>query len=166
MLARKAVAKKRAIFLSKSIIFDTGAIIELFNKDSTNISDQIENHLADKPHSSRIVYEPNLVELIYLLIKKYKSLSPKDIKTNLDHFGIEIYPVPEDYSKKIHSGYFSFTYKDVFDYADFFMCASALRLGSTEILTVDRDDLPNALSAAVKIFASKGESSVKLIRFS
>lgn len=162
---RNSAKKRRMIFLSKPIVFDTSAIIDLFNKNNTSIAEQIEGHLNERPNSPRIVYEPNLVELIYLLIKKRKSLTPKDLKTNLDHFGIEILPVPDDYSKKIHSGYFSLNYKDVFDYADFFMCSAALRLGATEILTRDRDDLPNALSQAMKIFASKGQASAVLISF-
>ena len=151
--------------MSSPIVFDTGAIIELLNKSDTRIAVQIEEFLKDKPHSPRVIYEPNLVELFYLLVKKHKLLCPSDIKINLDHFAIEIYPVPENYTNKIHEGYFSLNYKAVFDYADFFMCAAALRYGKSTILTVDRDDLPNALSTAMKIFASSGESTAQLIPF-
>ena len=151
--------------MSKLIVFDTGAIIELFNKSDTIISDQIEKYLEDKPHSPRILYEPNLVELIYKLVKKEKLLSPYDIKINLDHFSIEICPVPDEYSKKIHAFYFSLTYKANFDYADFFMCAAALRYENSTILTVDRDDLPNALLTAMRFFAPNGESTVQLIPY-
>lgn len=152
--------------MSKPIIFDTGALIALFNKSEAAVATQIQSHLDKQPHSARFVYEPNLVELFYLLVKRDRMMAPKDVKTNLDHFAVEVCPVPNEVSAKINGAYMTITYKAVFDYADFYMCAAAAsRFPSSEILTVDRDDLPLALSTALGFFASEGKSTVQLIPF-
>ncbi len=152
--------------MSSPIIFDTGALIALFNKNEAAIGSQIESHISKKPHSPRFVYEPNLVELFYLLVKRDKLMAPSAVKTNLDHFGIEICPVPPDVSAKISGAYMTITHKSVFDFADFYMCAAvALRFPNSEILTVDRDDLPLALKTALEFFAGDGRASIQLVPF-
>ncbi len=152
--------------MSNPIIFDTGALIGLFNKSEAPLGMQIETYIEKKPHSPRLVYEPNLVELFYKLVKKGRLLTPRDVKTNLEHFAIEIYPVPHDESEKIRESFMTINHKAVFDYADFYMCsAAALRTPTSEILTVDRQDLPLALTTALEFFARHGNTSVQLIPF-
>jgi predicted nucleic acid-binding protein len=151
--------------LSKPLIFDTGALVALFNKNEASIAELIEAHIHLNPHSARFVYQPCLVELLYKLVKKEKLLTPAQVKINLDHYGIEIYPLPIENSVAINSAYFSLTYKTVFDYADFYMCSAALRFPQSEILTVDRQDLPNALAEAMRNFSNNAEHFSQLVPF-
>lgn len=152
--------------MSRPIIFDSGALIALFNKNESEIAKEIEEHIRRRPHSPRIVYEPNMVEIFYRLIKKDKLMAPRDVQTNFDHFGIEIFHPPTAVSEDIMKAYMSISYKAGFDYADFYMCSAAVtRFSDSEILTVDREDLPLALTRALEFFAATGASHVQLFPF-
>lgn len=152
--------------MSRPIIFDTGALIALFNKAEVEIANKIHLVLDQNPHSARLIYEPSLVELFYYLVQKHKVMTPQNVGQNLSALGIELQPVPPDFSIKICQYYFTIDYKCPFDYADFFMCCSALRFRDSKILTVDRDDLPLALGEATKQFLLQGDNVPQIIPFS
>jgi predicted nucleic acid-binding protein len=151
--------------LSSPLIFDTGALIALFNKAEKETASEINLFLDKNPHSPRLVYEPSLVELFYFLVQKHKVMTPRNVGQNLSALGIELQPVPPEYSIQISQAYFAIDFKCPFDYADFFMCCSALRFADSKILTVDHDDLPLALGEAIKHFSLHGIHHSQIVPF-
>lgn len=93
-------------------------------------------------------------------------MAPNDIRINLDHYSNEVMPEPDQTSIKITDSYMVLTYKAVYDFADYYMCSAALlQFTESQIFTVDRTDLSNALSDASKVFANDKKKFCQLIQF-
>lgn len=143
-----------------AIFFDTGPLLSLFNKSEKTIVEVALSHVDKYPHAARLIVTPSLVELFY---KLRKVISPKDIRIGLDAYGIKLFSngsvfegnVFDDYSKKSHThGY---------DYADYFLCRAALLLPVAHILTIDRDDFPNAYGSAYTDIKPKEPRNIQII---
>lgn len=152
------------IFLSnpQAAFFDTGVLIALFNKSEKDVADAVYEHLDKLPHASRHVVGPSMVELFYKL-RKGKLVSPRDVLKNLDHLGITLFPVTPVQDADIFSSYCEISYKNEFDYADYYICRTALFFSKAEVLTIDRKDLPLALYKAQEHI--KSTSCVQLVPF-
>jgi predicted nucleic acid-binding protein len=144
---REGTQRKASLSKPAAVFFDTGPLISLFNINPSekHIVSQTFEHLDKLPHASRHIVGPSLVELFY---KLRKLMSPKDVKRNLDAVGITLFPVVPKIESEILSSYCEINYKNEFDYADFFLCRAALFFKHSQILTIDRDDLPLAFSKA------------------
>lgn len=132
--------------MSSPIFLDTGILIAQFSSGhyEEKIRQSTEEILKQNPHSSRHTVEPCYVELFY---KLRKAVSPKDIETNLAHWGVTLFPVEP---AKVLESFFLISHKAQFDFADYYLCCAALQLPKSIILTIDRDDFPLALYYAQK----------------
>jgi hypothetical protein len=131
------------------LFLDTGPVVALFNKGEEEIAAKTEKLLEEYNFCSRHIVIPNLVELFYM-IKQRTKMTPVDVWKNFDHLGIIPLPVPEDLSQAILKMYFGIPLKNAFDFADFYLCCAALQFKYSLIVTIDREDLPLALSWAQK----------------
>ena len=142
----------------QALFFDTGVLVALFSRDPPErpTADAVLAYIRKYPHASRHVVFPSLVELFY---KTLHELSPKDVRTNLDALAITVFPPGPSEEKLIFGSYTSSGYKGEFDFADYFVCRAALMFPHSEVLTIDRRDLPLALSRATQhVFENHGVS--------
>lgn len=160
------VRKLRTIFLSSPdpIFLDTGILIGLCNTQEEILANKIIDFLGSRPQAPRLFVEPCLVEFFYKM-KKIGKIVPKDLQTNLDSIGAVTFPLLPQESDRILKSYFQLTYKNNFDYADYFLCCSALQFSKSTLLTIDRRDLPLALAAAQKSGINSASHSLQLIPF-
>ena len=71
-----------------AIFFDTGIVLSFFNTAEQNIANAALEHIESYPLSARHILTPNLVELFY---KLRKVISPKDVRSGLDSYGIFLF---------------------------------------------------------------------------
>lgn len=140
-------SKRNCLKNPDTIFFDTGVAIALFNKAENKITEHALIHINSFPHAARLIVTPSLVELFY---KLRKTISPKDIRIGLEAYGVFLFPVGADYEKKIYEGYCKSSHTHGYDFADYYLCRAALLTLNSQILTIDRDDFPNAYGAAYK----------------
>lgn len=145
-----------------AILFDTGPLLALFNKSEKNTAEAVLSHVDQYPHAARLIVTPSLVELFY---KLRKVISPKDIRTGLEAYGIKLFSDGTAFESQVFEGYCKVSHTHAYDYADYFLCRSALLLPVAHILTIDRDDFPNAFGAAYTDTAIVNNSSVQIIPF-
>jgi predicted nucleic acid-binding protein len=154
--------KLRNRFLSnpQAIFFDTSILVGFFNKNKTEekIAD-LALQFADRfPHASRHIVTPCLVELFF---KTQKVISPKDIRKNLSLLHIELYPTNEKREIELYEKYCESTYKNEYDFADFYMCSVSLDFNIVEILTLDKDDIALAMSRAYSVSTRKSNFHIR-----
>ncbi|MFZ3229833.1 MAG: hypothetical protein WA160_06485 [Pseudobdellovibrio sp.] len=147
--------------MSSPIFLDTGLLIAHCsnNKTEANRVLEAEKIFQKNPHSSRHTVEPCLVELFYK-VRKHTQISPKDVKTHLNHWAVTPFPVD---ASKILEKYLLISHKAQFDFADFYLCCAALHVSRSIILTIDRNDFPLALSYAQKSKLFPESNVVQLI---
>ena len=143
-----------------AIFLDTGILLALFNSKEQEIADKALNHLEPFPHAARLVTTPCLVELFY---KLRKLLSPKDTHAGLETFGIELLAHDPAFEKKVFKDYCLINHPNSFDYADYFLCRSALLFPHSLILTIDRNDFPNAFGMAYKDREYKDHNDTRIV---
>lgn len=156
------------IFLSKELFFlDTSVLIALSN---INPTEDVFRKKAEAFLNSGRAYSvhttlPCMVEFLYRT-KKSRKMSPKDVRTNLTHYGVTPMSTSETYSNEILDKYLSINYKNAFDFADFYLCSVAFQFPKSAILTTDSRDLPLAYSKSFELFPqwSKNKSSLELCR--
>lgn len=131
------------------IFLDTGALIALIsnNKSEKERFEKIDSFLKKKPHNPRFITQPCLVELFYKICQKGK-IKPSVVGINLSHYDIELFSVSSSIEQMILESYYKVGQANSFDYADYFLCHSALRFPISDILTIDSRDLPIAYARA------------------
>ncbi len=144
------------------IFLDSGILIGLCNKQEQALADRTLDFLASQLRFPRLFVDPCLVEFFYKM-KKLKVMSPRDMKKNFDMLSAVSFPVDHATSQKILNTYFDLNFKNEFDYADYFLCCSALQFPKSRILTIDRDDLPLALSAAYRSGLYSQDNLIQLL---
>ena len=92
-------------------------------------------------------------------------MSPLYVQKNLDLLGITFFPISYAQELNFFNSYCEIPYKNEFDYADYFICRAALEFKSSQVLTIDRDDLPLALTKAYEKQNPKSKSDLHLIPF-
>jgi hypothetical protein len=145
-----------------AIFFDTGIVLSFFNKAEQSIAAAALEHIDRYPHTARHILTPNLVELFY---KLRKLISPKDVYSGLDSYGINLFSESSTFEKVVFKDYCKINYTHSFDYADYFLCRTALLLPCAQILTIDKNDFPNAYGTAYNDRNYKGHIDVHLITF-
>jgi predicted nucleic acid-binding protein len=146
----------------QAFFFDTSILVGLFNKNKTeeNLAEKAFQYMGQYPHASRHIVTPCLAELFY---KTRKFISPTDIRKNLRILNIELYPASEAREKALYESYCESTYKNEYDFADFYISGIALDFDPVEILTLDTDDIALAMSRAYA--ASTRKSRIQITPF-
>jgi hypothetical protein len=146
----------------EAIFFDTGIVLSLFNSAEQNIASAALEHIEGYPHSARHILTPNLVELFY---KLRKVISPKDVHSGLASYGINLFSEGSIFEKGVFKDYSKINHTHGFDYADYFLCRTALLLPCAHILTIDKNDFPNAYGTAYNDRTHKEHTDIQLITF-
>lgn len=144
----------------QAFFFDASILVGFFNKNKSEekLADQAFEYANGFPHAARLIVTPCLIELFF---KTQKVIAPKDIRHNLNLLNIEIYPTKEVREKSIFESYCETTYKNEYDYADFYMCIVSLDFDPVEILTLDKDDIGLAMSRAFQASNRKSAFHVR-----
>ncbi len=88
---------------------------------------------------------PCLIELFYMLRTR---VSPNNIYKDINGYHIELISSDAGIHKTFYDDYCKITWTNAYDYADYFLARSALKLPGSQILTMDKDDFMNAYNQA------------------
>lgn len=141
------------------ILFDSSIVIAMLNINSSekHISEKVIEHIAKYPHAARGIASACLTEIYYITRKK---IPPDALATTLRYLGIELFPVESKLEESIFQEYSKISYCSLYDFADYSLCRVAAQFDFSQVLSMDRDDMPLAVSNVMGHFQ---KSKIELV---